>query len=199
MTVPQVRITGTVPAIGGPVHLATDASEDPRRVAGGYLSTTGHYGVHAHMYPRKASGVSRTVVAELRAVLWGLQDVLATIGISRPVTVHTDSTCALSYLHAWQQGSTHMPPGYRATRRSPGPRSLVELQQLAEYTPGLTFVHVKGHAGHPLNEAADYFARLGLRCSRGTVPRARVTELAPQWARDSLTEFRTTRTREVNL
>jgi len=70
-----------------------------------------------------------------------------------------------------------MPDGYRTSWRASGQQpALVELQQIAEYTPGLAFTHIKGYAGHPLNEAADSLAKLALRCSRGLMDRDRVAE-----------------------
>lgn len=185
----QIALAGTVPSghATGPVLVATDAAVDDARAGGGYLATSGHYGARAHPYPRDISGPSRTTVAELRAILWALQTVNVSVGQSQPITLLTDSTDALNFLTAWQAGGTRLPDGYRTSWRSTGNTpALVELQQIAEYTPGLTFTHVKGHAGHPLNEAADSLAKLALRCSKGVVDRNRAAELAPDWARQNL-------------
>ncbi|MER6572608.1 RNase H family protein [Streptomyces sp. NPDC001093] len=189
----QIALAGTVPSrhTTGTVLVATDAAVDDARAGGGYLATSGHYGARAHPYPRDISGPSRSTVAELRAILWALQAVTASVGSSRPVTVLTDSADALGYLTAWQAGGTRMPDGYRVSWRSSDRQpTLVELQQMAEYTPGLTFTHVKGHVGHPLNEAADSLAKLALRCSKGVVDRGRAAELAPEWAQQNLKAWR---------
>ncbi|MEV6763715.1 hypothetical protein AB0N16_24375 [Streptomyces sp. NPDC051105] len=152
-----------VKAVAGPIVLATDASlGGPDRVASGYLATTGHASLRAHLYPKYlARPHSRVVVTELRAVYWGLKAVLHEHP-GRPIEVRVDNLQALRHLHSWQQGGTDMPEGYDTHLRSQGRRpSLVKLQLLAEYTPHLTFVYEKAHAGHPLNEAADSLAKLG--------------------------------------
>ncbi|WP_055495636.1 RNase H family protein [Streptomyces sp. TP-A0356] len=180
-----------VKAVAGAIVLATDASVGPDHVASGYLATTGHTGLRAHLYPRYlVRPHSRVVVTELRAVYRGLKAVLGTIP-GRPIEVRVDNLQALRYLHGWQQGGTDMPEGYDTHLRSQGRKpSLVKLQMLAEYTPHVTFVHEKAHAGHPLNEAADSLAKLGLRCLRGTVPRTELPRLVPLWATGALTDYR---------
>lgn len=69
-TLRQVRVNDKVKAVAGPIVLATDASVGgPDRVASGYLSTTGHTGLRAHLYPKYlVRPHSRVVVTELRAV-----------------------------------------------------------------------------------------------------------------------------------
>ncbi|MGX1541168.1 hypothetical protein [Streptomyces adustus] len=183
----QVLLNDKVKPVAGPIVLATDASVGPDRVAAGYLATTGHTGLRAHLYPRHlVRPRSRVVVTELRAVYWGLKAVLGEHP-GRPVEVRVDNLQALRHLHSWQQGGTDLPEGYDTHLRSQGRRpSLLQLQLLAEYTPELTFVHEKAHAGHPLNEAADSLAKLGLRCVRGTVPRTELPRLVPLWATGAL-------------
>lgn len=191
----QVRVNDKVKAVAGPILLATDASVGgPDRVASGYLATTGHAGLRAHLYPKYlARPHSRVVVTELRAVYWGLTAVLHEHP-GRPIEVRVDNLQALRHLHSWQQGGTDMPEGYDTHLRSQGRRpSLVKLQLLAEYTQHLTFAHEKAHAGHPLNEAADSLAKLGLRCVRGAVPRTELPRLVPLWATGALADYRRSR------
>ncbi|MER6148082.1 hypothetical protein ACWGPD_21115 [Streptomyces hirsutus] len=190
----QVFVNDKVKAVAGSIVLATDASVAPDRVASGYLATTGHTGLRAHLYPKYlARPHVRVVVTELRAVYWGLRTVLGA-DPGRPVEVRVDNLQALRYLHSWQRGGTDIPEGYDTHLRSQGRKpSLVKLQMLAEYTPHLTFVHEKAHAGHPLNEAADSLAKLGLRCVRGTVPRTELPRLVPLWAAGALADHRRSR------
>lgn len=109
----------------------------------------------------------------------GLKAVLHTHP-GRPIEVHVDNLQALRYLHSRQQGGSDTPEGYDTHPRSQGRKaSPLKLQSLAEYIPHLTFVHEKAHAGHPLNEAADSLAKLGLRCVRGTVSRTELARLIP--------------------
>ncbi|WP_351232191.1 hypothetical protein [Streptomyces sp. NPDC002133] len=194
---PQTRkrhgicIDDQVKAISGPIVLATDASVAADRIASGYLATTGHAGLRAHLYPRHLArpGV-RVLVTELRAVYWGLKRILAAHP-GHPVEIRVDNIEALSHLHAWQRGSSGMPEGYDTHLRSQGRTpTLVQLQMIAEYTPGLTFVHEKAHVGHPLNEAADSLAKLGLRCVRGQVAPTELPRLVPLWASGALADHR---------
>ncbi|MBT2392280.1 hypothetical protein J7E87_23365 [Streptomyces sp. ISL-1] len=189
-----ICINDKVKAVSGPVVLATDASVGTDRVASGYLATTGHTGLRAHLYPLHiARPRTRIVVTELRAVYWGLKPVLAAHPGS-PVEVRVDSLDALSYLHAWQSGSTRMPEGYDTRPRSQGRMAtLIKLQMRAEYTPNLTFVHEKAHVGNPLNEAADSLAKLGLRAVHGKVPVAEIPRLVPLWAIGALDDYRRSR------
>ncbi|WP_330247288.1 hypothetical protein OHA33_34030 [Streptomyces sp. NBC_00562] len=186
----QVHLNDKVKSVSGPVVLATDASVGRDRVASGYLATTGHTGLRAHIYPRYlVHAHSRVVVTELRAVYCGLKVVLAAHP-GRPVEVRVDNLQALRHLHDWQRGGMDMPAGYDTHLRSQGRKpSLFQLQLFAEYTPGLTFVHEKAHVGHPLNEAADSLAKLGLRCVRGTVPRTELPRLVPLWASGALADY----------
>lgn len=166
-----------VKAVAGPIVLATDASVGPDRVASGYLATTGHTGLRAHLYPKHlVRPRSRVVVTELRAVYWGLKAVLHTHP-GRPIEIRVDNLQALRHLHSWQQGGTDIPEGYDTHLRSQGRQpSLVKLQLIAEYTPHLTFVHEKAHAGHPLNEAADSWPSLacGACAAPSRAPNSRV-------------------------
>ncbi|MFF3716039.1 hypothetical protein [Streptomyces prasinus] len=128
----QVFVNDKVKAVAGSIVLATDASVAPDRVASGYLATTGHTGLRAHLYPEYlARPHVRVVVTELRAVYWGLRTVLGA-GPGRPAEVRVDSLQALRYLHGWQRGGTDMPGGYDTHPRSQGRKpSLVKLQMLA--------------------------------------------------------------------
>jgi len=76
-----------------------------------------------------------------------------------------DSLPALNYLHRWQSGETEaMPAGYDLRPRHAGlPPTLVRLAELVARRPDLTFAHVKAHAYHCLNEAADGLAHMARR------------------------------------
>ncbi|WP_129840384.1 hypothetical protein [Streptomyces sp. RFCAC02] len=179
-----------VKPVTGPIVVATDASVASELASCGYVATTGHRGVRAHLHPQRLTQSStRFVVHELRAVYWGLNAVLP-IAPGRPVEVRCDSLGALHFLVRWARGGSDMPAGYDTELRSEGRTpTLLKPQMIAEYTPGLTFVHEEAHVGDPLNEPADSLAKLGLRCLRGIVPASEVSRLVPLWATNALDAY----------
>jgi ribonuclease HI len=160
---------------GGPCLVATDASVKKRHnvihAGWGYVAATGHWGFGGGAFAGELdpTGPSAAIVAELRAVY------MALTGLSEQVELAclVDSQAAVSHLRRWQAGHVNdMPAGYSlrprfgAARTSAKP-TLVQLAELVAGRTGLTFGHVSGHAGHPLNEAADGLASLARRCVAG--------------------------------
>ncbi|GAA4562796.1 hypothetical protein GCM10023176_05320 [Micromonospora coerulea] len=146
-----------------PLIAATDASWKGRAGGIGYVASDGRYGLRSRRPGRvDPTGRSRVLVSELRAV-----EFLFTAYDSPPVdmTVLVDSLPALAYLHRWQGGETAlMPAGYDLRPRHAGMRpTLVRLAGLVAKRPDLTFQHVKAHAHHALNEAADSLAHMARR------------------------------------
>lgn len=172
----HIRLQG----VPGPRVLATDASLGNNHLSTGYLASTGHAGVDAHPYPRSVTGRDRTTIGELRAVFHGLRAVLHDLGTQARLEVWCDSTAALDYLRSWQQGAATMPASYSgAWRRQNGGLPTLELlqQKVAANAHRLTFAHVPGHAGVPLNEGAHYLAYLGARCITGRLEREQAEKL----------------------
>ncbi|WP_165823105.1 ribonuclease HI [Micromonospora globispora] len=156
----QVRRWAETPA---PLIAATDASWKGRAGGIGYVASDGRYGLRSRRPGRvDPTGFSRVLVSELRAV-----EFLFTAYDTPPVdmTVLVDSRPALNYLHRWQGGETGaMPAGYDLRPRHAGMKpTLVRLADLVAERPDLTFAHVKAHAGHALNEAADGLSRMARR------------------------------------
>jgi hypothetical protein len=140
---------------------ATDASW--KGAAGGYAYVTsdGRWGLRSHSrYHLDPTGPSRALVNELRAVEFLLTAVQAP-GLR--ITVLVDSAPALGFLAHWRTGDTwRMPRGYSLRPRSTGPPTLVRLADRISRTD-VAFQHVKGHDGHPLNEAADSLSAMARR------------------------------------
>jgi ribonuclease HI len=170
-----------------PVVIATDISiRWPSQYVGcGYLATNGYYGIVAHQQPRAAVGPKATDVAELRAILYALQAQPP----GQSVVVLCDSIIAVDYTRSWRNGNMTYPPGYVLSRRR-GKSSLQKLAELLRDNPQQTSVQwVRGHAGHPLNEAADYLARLAMDvASRNTDKTTAIGRAGLRLTR-ALTEF----------
>ncbi|MFC4019141.1 hypothetical protein ACFOW4_14485 [Micromonospora sp. GCM10011542] len=146
-----------------PLIAATDASWKGRAGGIGYVASDGRYGLRSRRPGRvDPTGSSRVLVSELRAV-----EFLLTAYDTPPVgmTVLVDSLPALNYLHCWQGGENRQMPARYDLRPRHGGRqpTLVRLAELVAGRPDLTFAHVKAHAHHALNEAADSLAHMARR------------------------------------
>ncbi|GAA0484837.1 hypothetical protein Ade02nite_08160 [Paractinoplanes deccanensis] len=139
----------------------------------GFVSTGGRYGCGPYPQLEGQAGQDLAVIAELRAVWYAIRgDELAA-----PVTVVLDSRHALDVLERWKKGAVDMPGGYVGSRvRTPTMEKLRTL--IASRPANLTLQHVKGHAGDPLNEAADSLARLGARWIKDKLPQREVESRA---------------------
>jgi ribonuclease HI len=150
-------------AVTGRVLIATDGSSsgDGSHCSWAFIATSGHWGCQAGDYRHdNVNGRSGALIAELRAAD------LALGCVAGPVTLLIDSLIALRYLHAWRRGETsRMPPQYDLHPRHAGAApALVTLAELVSARRGeLALVHVKGHAGHTLNEGADLLATIARR------------------------------------
>lgn len=88
-------------------------------------------------------GVGTNNIAELTAILRALQRVQDR---SRPVRIHTDSKYSIGVLtQGWKA---------KANRELVG-----EVKEALARIDDVTLIHVRGHAGVPLNELADALAR----------------------------------------
>lgn len=154
----QARVIAT-----GPVLIATDGSSsgDGSHCSWAFIATSGHWGCQAGDYRHdNVNGRSGALIAELRAAYLALRCVPG------PATLLVDSVIALRYLHAWRRGDTaRMPPQYDLHPRHAGAApALVTLADLVSARRGeLALGHVKGHAGHTLNEGADLLATIARR------------------------------------
>jgi ribonuclease HI len=186
----QTRVTGA-----GPVLIATDGSSsgDGNHCSWAFIATSGHWGCQAGDYRHdNVNGRSGALIAELRAAYLALRCVPG------PSTLLVDSIIALRYLHAWRRGQTsRMPPQYDLHPRHAGAApALVDLAGLVcARRDELSLAHVKGHAGHTLNEGADLLATIARRwvTAAETLPqkamRAEAADIAAtflaQWHREN--------------
>jgi ribonuclease HI len=177
------------------VLIATDGScsGDGRHCSWAFLASSGQWGCQAGDYLHdNVNGRSGALIAELRAAYLALRFVPG------PVTLLVDSTIALRYLGLWQRGQTaQMPPQYDLhPRRQGGAPALVTLADLVRARGDeITSAHVKGHAGHTLNEGADLLATIARRWiahDENVAPKAMQAEAADiaatflaQWHREN--------------
>lgn len=106
-------------------------------------------------------------MAELMAVLDLLR---STAHVDEPITILCDSQYVINSLTTWLPGWKRR--GWRKADGTPV-LNLDLIKQLDAALQGrsVRFEWVKGHAGHPMNEAADSRARAAaLSFQRGTVP-----------------------------
>jgi ribonuclease HI len=85
-------------------------------------------------------------IAELTAILRGLQTVVARGDIDRPVVVYSDSAYSIGLLS-------------RAWKAKANTELVAELRAVCRRFDDLRFVKVAGHSGVPLNERTDELAR----------------------------------------
>ncbi len=148
--------------------IATDASfvEKGRLHSGGFIGTDGSWGVEAGAFIRDPCRGDCVTVSELRAIWFGLRKVSS----EQAVTILTDSQGACDYISRWQEGGTSFPAAYslrpRGYLHEDGLPTLQLLQQKVQGSQRLTVEWVKGHNGHPLNEAADSLAGIGINALR---------------------------------
>ncbi len=167
---PQVeQRVSVVPGFGKHRSLvaASDAAYKGRFGGLGFVVSDGHYGMKhwppdAGMRLLDPSGQSKVLVAELRAAAMAIKALGDRAG---KASLLLDSSGAIAYLRSWQKGDVErMPAGYSLRPRMSGARpTLVSLAAKVAKLPMLRIEHVKGHTGHPLNEAADALADIAMR------------------------------------
>ena len=139
--------------------------------AGADVATNGSWGLAGGVFggQRDPTGPSAAAVNELRAAHMALRELEGT----DQVVILADSKVAIRYLAEWRSGRVAaMPSGYdlrarSGIRRTSSTPTLVQLAELVSRHRDLKLLHVNGHQGHELNEAADALAKLGRRCIAG--------------------------------
>ncbi|WP_280193272.1 ribonuclease HI [Nocardia farcinica] len=158
-------IHGHIRVAGASTRLivATDASYKHGIGGFGYFTRNGYWGLATRHSGRGRLAAIRdhgtgSLVNEIRAVGLVIEHFPG-----RAIKFLIDSTAAIDHLHSWQAGHTdRMPRGYSLRPRVRGdatPALVRYAHQIAGRTD-LKFVHVAGHSGHLMNEAADTLATI---------------------------------------
>jgi ribonuclease HI len=162
-----LRGQASVPAGTGMRMVATDGSRNGPYYGWGYIATTGEWGCAAEKYGSKTKpdGDLDATLAEFHAVGMACAD------LPGPAMILTDSTGIIPVLIAWKAGFTDRIPSGAAldgeVSRARQKALAAAARAVACHRGRLIFRHVRGHAGHTLNEAADTLARLARQYRSG--------------------------------
>lgn len=189
-------LRGTVPvpaARPDPCIVATDGSFANRYHGWAYVTSTGYWGLQAARFgaPGDPDANLAVLITELYAIGMALDYV------PDPEVVASDSLSAVRRLEGWAAGGRDLPttdlglPADRGGRRAARHHARVNLiAASAARHRDLQVVHVHGHQGHLLNEAADILAKMARRwrCGEDTPSgveemRARATAVTESFLR----------------
>ena len=123
-----------------------------------------------------SGGLAHTTnnVMELAAV----SDLLAATDPAQPLTILADSRYVIDALTTWVHGWKRK--GWKTAAGAPvANRELIESIHLAMAGRVIEFVWVRGHDGHPMNEAADLRARAAATEAQATQASPPRREAAP--------------------
>ena len=140
------------------IHIHTDGSCRGNPGPGGYagiIQIPRHSDIHVRGHRSATTNNQMEMMAVIHSLEY-LQDLVNTDGLE--VEIHTDSEYVCNgfnkgWIETWQRN------GWRTAARKPVVNQ--ELwQQLLELTqaPRVTFTHVRGHSGDPMNEICDRLA-----------------------------------------
>jgi ribonuclease HI len=146
-----------------PLTVATDGSVRGSVTGFGWLASDGQFEMLGFRHRRKQVGTKVVLISELRAI----GDAVRKLRY-RPLTLVSDSKCAIWMVTQWMNGDDVLPDGYSTERADGKPAGLVTAQRLIYAQRGrITPLWVKGHQGEPLNEGVDALARLARRYAAG--------------------------------
>lgn len=179
--------------------VATDSSKNRKDI--GIAAVTDDYRWAMTAYPnthlqQTSTGLVKEFnnTSELRAIALAL----VLIHPKQSATILTDSRYVTELIAAWRQGQTTVPepdripptrPHYKeGLDLFPGKLLLSGLRETILQRPHIQVVHVRGHRGHHLNEAADSLAKIARR-SLGSHSPARLPENDEVLTADAATEL----------
>lgn len=178
-------IDGLAQPAGTPITVAVDGSYKltvgdrvVKPMSWAYLATNGLYGLGTSLVPGSVVGghEERKLQAELRAIAHAL----AAVAGAHPVTVLCDSRDAINFMLLWRDGYDVMPGGYDTERAGGRESTIGRLARRArEGGDRITMQWVRGHSGHPLNEAADTLAKMARAWATGRLDKTTAAAAAP--------------------
>lgn len=167
---PELALPAGIPitiAVAGSYKL-TIGDKVIKPMSWGYLSTNGLYGLGTSIVPGYVVGEQRWLQAELRAMAAALQ----AVGDERPLTILSNSKDAIGFMHLWRDGHEVWPGGYNPERAGGRESTLGRLARRARTAQDrITMEWVRGHTGHPLNDAADELSHIARDWATGLIDR----------------------------
>jgi len=158
-------MSGRVPVADPDPYLviATDGSYAKKYYGWAYLASDGRWGARGGLGGADPSGA---LIAELAGV--GMGASWAAGGRPGMVLLAVDSRAALDWVTRWRAGDEELPAVEGDTAQDQRRRAWVAAAAGdIRRRPGLAAVHVPGHRGHHLNEAADMLAKMARRWRAG--------------------------------
>jgi ribonuclease HI len=162
------RVAGNWPV--EPLMVATDASLRKKVCGGGYATSDGRWGMYWRRLDEHynggfapVDGDDKVASHETRAIGLAIA-MLSREGFPTPVLLVCDSMKTVDLVGAWRRGdTTKLPAGYSLRPRMNGgrPTLVAVAEAVHEHRAMISVKWVKGHSGHPLNEAADSVAKIG--------------------------------------
>ena len=161
-------LSGAVPVTSpGPyLVIATDGSYAGKYYGFAYVASDGRWGVRGGHGGADPCG---SLIAELAAAGMGAACVRRAVG----GVLAVDSRVALGWLARWRSGCWDLPPVDGGDADAPSASAKRRQGWLSAAAgevrrrPYMEAVHVPGHRGHHLNEAADILAKLARRWRSG--------------------------------
>ncbi len=150
----------------GPLTVATDGSASRGRIGWGWVTDDGRHDCGSATPTVKAcTRRIQPAYAELRAI----SEAIAALP-GRDLVIRSDCQPAVTLVRDWIAGVDRMPFGYDATHHDADRRGGLRWmqKQVRAEAHRIDIGWVRGHAGDPLNEAADSLAKLARRATEGT-------------------------------